>query len=163
MNQQDIITTGPHRWKKGETGNPKGRPLGARQRISEKLLNDLAGVWEEHGATVLNRLAAEDPGKLAQIAFGLLPKEAFLSVQQSAPGNLTPDEWSQLRGVLDAIEAARLGDVAPSEIFGGIEMYLRSEFSRPVAVIEHAPALMPPPPYGAKCAHGVLVQDNENK
>jgi hypothetical protein len=142
MIKQDIITTGPHRWKKGETGNAKGRPLGARQRISEKLLSDLAGVWEEHGAAVLQRLAADDPGKLAQIAFGLLPKEAFLSVSQAAPGGLSPEEWSQLRGVLDAIEAARLGDVEPSEIFRGIEVYLRSEFAKPVAQIEHAPALV---------------------
>jgi hypothetical protein len=148
MNQQDIITTGPHRWKKGETGNAKGRPLGARQRISEKLLTDLAGVWEEHGAGVLQRLAAEEPGKLAQIAFGLLPKEAFLSVAQAAPGGLAPEEWAQLRGVLDAIEAARLGDVAPSEIFAGIETYLRSEFAKPVLAIEHQPAItLPPPPY----------------
>jgi Family of unknown function (DUF5681) len=71
MNQQHNITTGPHRWKKGETGNPAGRPLGARQKISEKLLADLADVWQEHGKAVLTRLVSEDPGKLAQIAFGL--------------------------------------------------------------------------------------------
>jgi hypothetical protein len=98
-------------------------------------------VWEEHGAGVLKRLALEDPGKFATIAFGLLPRDVFVSVQQQAPGNLTPEEWSQLRGVLDAIEQARLGDVAPSEIFAGIETYLRSEFAKPVTAIEHAPHL----------------------
>lgn len=146
MNQQDIITTGPHRWKKGETGNAKGRPIGARQRISEKLLADLADVWHECGPAVLRKLASEEPGKLATIAFGLLPRDVFVQVAQAAPGGLSPEEWSQLRGVLDAIEQARLGDVAPSEIFAGIETYLRSEFAKPVSAIEHAPAL-PPPPY----------------
>jgi len=55
-------------WKPGQSGNPKGRPIGARQKISEQLLADLATVWETHGASVLERLAMTDPGKLAQIA-----------------------------------------------------------------------------------------------
>ena len=40
--------------------------MAARQRISEKLLADLAVVWETHGSIVLDRLAETDPGKLAQ-------------------------------------------------------------------------------------------------
>ena len=98
MNQQHNITTGPHRWKKGETGNPAGRPIGARQKISERLLNDLATVWEEHGAAVLTRLATEDPAKLAQIAYGLLPKDVFIRVEEAPPGNLA---------------AGRMGNLAP--------------------------------------------------
>jgi hypothetical protein len=81
-----------------------GRPLGARQRISEKLLADLATVWEAHGESVLARLATEEPGKLAQIAYGLLPRDVFISVEQRAPGNLEPDEWATLRRVLDIIQ-----------------------------------------------------------
>ena len=144
-------------WKPGVSGNPKGRGLTNRQKIAEALIADLATVWEAHGRGVLERLVTEDPAKFATIAFGLLPRDVFVSVQQTAPGNLTAEEWSQLRGVLDAIEAARLGDVPPSEIFSGIETYLRSgEFAKPVALIEHAPALAidtaepalaPPPPY----------------
>ena len=76
MNQQKN-KTGPHRWRAGESGNPPGRPLGARQRISEKLLADLAGVWEEPGKTVVTKLAESDPGKLAQIAYGLLPRASL--------------------------------------------------------------------------------------
>jgi hypothetical protein len=45
------------RWLKGKTGNANGRPMAARQRISEKLLADLATVWEEHGAGVLQRMS----------------------------------------------------------------------------------------------------------
>jgi hypothetical protein len=39
-------------------------------------------VWETHGASVLERLAVTDPGKLAQIAYGLLPRDVFISVEQ---------------------------------------------------------------------------------
>jgi len=34
-----------------------------------------ATVWETHGELVLERLALTDPGKLATIAYGLLPKD----------------------------------------------------------------------------------------
>ncbi|MBA3727473.1 MAG: hypothetical protein H0W86_13830 [Armatimonadetes bacterium] len=68
MNQHGNRTTGG-KWVKGQSGNPAGRPLAARQRISEKLLIDLEGVWQTHGESVLQRLAATDPGKLAQIAY----------------------------------------------------------------------------------------------
>lgn len=102
-------------WKPGQSGNPNGRPIGARARISEKLLADLAGVWEEHGASVLQRLAVTEPAKLAQIAYGLLPRDVFISVEQRTPGNLDPDEWTILRRVIDLIQAnangAELGPV----------------------------------------------------
>ena len=78
-------------WVAGRSGNPAGRPLGSRQKISEKLLADLAEVWETSGKTVLQRLAVDDPGKLATIAYGLLPRDVFISVEQKAPGNLEPE------------------------------------------------------------------------
>jgi hypothetical protein len=53
-------------------------------RRSEQLLADLATVWEEHGVSVLQRLAVTDPGKLAQIAYGLLPRDVFISVAADA-------------------------------------------------------------------------------
>ena len=58
---------------------------------------DLAAVEEEYGVSVLERLAVSDPGKLAQIAYGLLPRDVFISVEQRTPGNLDPNEWAILR------------------------------------------------------------------
>jgi hypothetical protein len=76
---------GGRRLKGTSPPNPGGRPLSARSRISEKLLADLAEVWEAQGESVLRRLAIEDPGKLAQIAYGLLPRDVFISVEQRTP------------------------------------------------------------------------------
>src|SRR6185369_16303008 len=103
------------RWLQGSGSPSPGRPVSSRQKISEKLLADLAVVWEEHGAGVLQRLAVTDPGKLAQIAYGLLPRDVFISVEQRVPGNLDPDEWAILRRVIDLIKTnangAELGPV----------------------------------------------------
>jgi hypothetical protein len=65
----------------------------------------LASVREEHGVSLLRRQAVTDPGKLAQIAYGLLPRDVFISVEQRTPGNLDPDEWAILRRVIDLIQA----------------------------------------------------------
>jgi hypothetical protein len=97
-------------WLKGTSPpSPTGRPLSARSRISEKLLADLADGWEEHGVGVLQRLAVTDPGKLAQIAYGLLPRDVFISVEQRAPGNLDAEEWQILRRVIDLIKVSANG------------------------------------------------------
>jgi hypothetical protein len=67
-------------WKKGESGNPKGRPIGSRQKIAEAMLKDLQAIWKTHGRQALDRLAQEDPGKFAQIAFGILPRDILLQI-----------------------------------------------------------------------------------
>jgi hypothetical protein len=42
------------------------------------------------GQACWNARPIEDPGKLAQIAYGLLPRDVFISVEQRTPGNLDP-------------------------------------------------------------------------
>ena len=99
--------------------------MSSRQKISEKLLADLALVWETHGASVLE-LAITDPGKLAQIAYGLLPRDVFISVEQRTPGNLDPDEWAILRRVIDLIQAnAKGAELGP--VLETIENALRAD------------------------------------
>jgi hypothetical protein len=102
-----------------------------RRALSERLLADLAEVWEEHGKEMLTKLAVTDPGKLAQIAYGLLPRDVFISVEQKTPGNLEPEAWATLRRVLDLIEACKVeGD--PQAVFAAIEQNLPAWLAKPV-------------------------------
>ena len=119
------------RWLPGTPSPSPGRPVSSRQKISERLLADLAAVWEEHGKDVLTKLAVTDPGKLATIAYGLLPKDVFISVEQKTPGNLEPEAWAALRRVLDLIQAAG-ADGDPRDVFEMIEQDLRARLARPV-------------------------------
>lgn len=48
-------------WVAGQSGNPRGRPLGSRQKIAAQLLEDLQEVWAEKGKAILYRLAIDDP------------------------------------------------------------------------------------------------------
>ncbi len=115
------------RWLKGTTGNAAGRGMTNRQRISERQLSDLQVVWEKHGESVLERLAMTEPGKLATIAFGLLPRDVFVSVQQQAPGNLDAESWATLRRVLDLIAVHAPAGSEPSAVFELIENALRAD------------------------------------
>ncbi len=68
------------RFKAGDPQRPRGgRPKGARDRLSAKFLNDLAELWEEQGAKVLQELREKDPRALAQIAASLQTKEVEIS------------------------------------------------------------------------------------
>lgn len=37
-------------------------------------------LWEAHGKSVLERLVVTEPGKLATIACGLLPRDVFIDI-----------------------------------------------------------------------------------
>jgi hypothetical protein len=115
------------RWLPGRSANPAGRGMTNRQRISEKLLADLAVVWEQHGQSVLQRLAISEPGKLAQIAYGLLPRDVFISVDQRLPQGLDPEQWEAVRRL-----AATMKEIAPGATPDEIEEVLRSGFAKPV-------------------------------
>jgi hypothetical protein len=130
VNQDEKTLREPNgRWLKGQSANPTGRPMSSRQRISERLLADLAGVWEEHGASVLQRLAVTEPARLAQIAYGLLPRDVFLHVQQTEAPHA--NELARLRDILDVIgQVCPDGD--PQEILDGIEQDLRARYATPI-------------------------------
>jgi hypothetical protein len=49
--------------------NPQGRPLGARQKIAEKLIADIADVWAACGKEILMRLASEEPARRSLTAW----------------------------------------------------------------------------------------------
>jgi hypothetical protein len=114
-------------WVAGRSGNPAGRPQGSRQKISERLLSDLADVWEKHGRSVLARLAVDEPGKLASIAYGLLPKDIFISVEQKTPAGLDPDDWARMVSL-----ARTMKEIAPDASLDDIEHALRSAFAKTI-------------------------------
>jgi hypothetical protein len=42
-------------WVAGQSGNPAGRPVGARGRFSQQFIEDMRASWERHSATVMDR------------------------------------------------------------------------------------------------------------
>jgi hypothetical protein len=64
----------------GQSGNPAGRPKGARGRFSESFIADLHRVWEERGIAALEKCAVEEPGTFIRTCASLMPKDISLTV-----------------------------------------------------------------------------------
>lgn len=63
-------------WKAGQSGNPAGRPLGSRQRLTERFLADLQSTWEAGGIEALKAVQANDPSAYCRIIASLVPKQS---------------------------------------------------------------------------------------
>ena len=48
-------------WKPGQSGNPRGRPKGARNKLSESVLTEVLADWEAHGAAAIKRVRPAPP------------------------------------------------------------------------------------------------------
>lgn len=72
-------------FKKGETGNPGGKPVGARNELSAAFLKDLLADWKASGAEAISVLRAEKPDVYVKVVAELLPKqeEQTVNVQHS--------------------------------------------------------------------------------
>jgi hypothetical protein len=120
-------------WKPGQSGNPLGRPLGARSKFSEAALNDLLDDWLKHGASVLARVRDEDPSTYIRVAFNAIPKDVQIAIEQRS-GPLDTNEMRMLRRLVDMIDAAGAANIADSEtVLGWIEEDLRGRLAKPIA------------------------------
>ena len=94
----------------GQSGNPAGRPVAARQRLTEKFISDLSAYYQQHGAALIERVAIEQPAMLIQVIAKLLPKDIAIQIQQSS--GLTPEQqrriaeaWIVAQADVEAIES----------------------------------------------------------
>lgn len=64
----------PWLFKPGQSGNPAGKPKGARSKFAQAFVEDFARDWAEHGSAVLERIRQDDPSTYGRIACAILPK-----------------------------------------------------------------------------------------
>lgn len=67
-------------FKQGVSGNPKGRPVGARTKLGEQFLQDMQADWQDHGKDAIARTRDEKPDAYLKVIASLLPKDVNLRV-----------------------------------------------------------------------------------
>jgi hypothetical protein len=117
-------------WKPGQSGNPLGRPLGARSKFSEAAAQDALADWLANGSEVLARVRKKDPSTYLRVLFSIIPRDVALSVQHH-DGPYSPEERRTVRRLLDAIETsgAAMG-VDLETVFAWIEDDLRARAAK---------------------------------
>jgi hypothetical protein len=70
----------------------------------------------------------------AELRPSTLPKDVLISIEQTIPGGLEPEDWAVLMRVLDTIKGAIPpgSNAPPAEILNVIETALRAHFARQI-------------------------------
>jgi len=70
-------------FKKGEIANPGGRPLGAKNKLSEDFVAALAADFERYGLYPIVRTRNKDPGGYLRVIASIIPKEIQANVNHN--------------------------------------------------------------------------------
>jgi hypothetical protein len=91
-------------FKKGKSGNPAGRPKGARNKLGEMLLADLCELHEQVGLQAIQKVIAERPQDYLKVVVRLLPKE--VQVPASKLKTMSDDELDEALERIDRLLSA---------------------------------------------------------
>jgi len=62
-------------FKRGQSGNPKSRPKGSRNKLSEKFFRDLCDAWQAFGKPALMTAAWTHPVEFVRMVASLIPRK----------------------------------------------------------------------------------------
>ena len=94
-------------FKPGESGNPKGRPKGARNRLGTQFLEALEADFNQFGSQAIALVREKKPDVYMRVVADLLPKEANINVEA---GEAFVNLWRKISDGLGDQLIAQLDD-----------------------------------------------------
>lgn len=93
----------------GQSGNPNGRPKGARGKLGEDFLQALHDDFKDHGIAAIAIVRDKKPHEYLKVVASIVPKELQLKVSEL--DELTDDQLAtQLRAGIARLAAAGVVD-----------------------------------------------------
>ena len=107
MNWPDKTGKQQSQWKPGQSGNPAGRPKGARNKLSESFLNALACDFDAHGQDVIAKVRENRPHEYLRVIAATLPKRLETETADRPLERMTDEEL--IRIIRDTEQALNEG------------------------------------------------------
>jgi hypothetical protein len=98
-----LENTLPYRFPPGVSGNPAGRPRGARSKLTEAVIAKLLASFETHGDDAIERVRVHQPAAYLAACVSLLPKQQ--EKIESPFADLSEDELNLLEAFLKSTRA----------------------------------------------------------
>jgi hypothetical protein len=94
-------------FRPGQSGNPKGRPKGARNRLGTQFLEALEVDFNQFGSDAIAMVREKKPDVYMRVVADLLPKEANVNVEA---GDAFVELWRKISDGLGDELAAQFDD-----------------------------------------------------
>ena len=104
------VSTISTKFQPGVSGNPAGRPKGARNQFSEDFLQDFHTTWQEGGIDAVRVVMREKPEAYLAAAVKILPK---VVVKEENLESADRERLERILGLIDIELAVRAGAGEP--------------------------------------------------